>query len=78
MLIFLLADVFADVAALIYPSGYVANLTYSVAFGGAFLLAFLGLFVVDNLPRGSPMGAGPGRRAVSRRHRNRGRGGRRS
>jgi zinc transporter, ZIP family len=60
ILIFLLADVFGDAATIIYPSGYVANLTYSVAFGIAFVVAFLGLYFVDNLPKGAPLGAGTG------------------
>jgi len=51
ILVFLLADVFSDVAPILYPSGYVANLGYSVAFAAAFVAAFLGLYVVDNLPR---------------------------
>lgn len=51
ILVFLLADVFSDVSPILYPSGYVANPTYSVAFGVAFLAAFLGLYFVDNLPR---------------------------
>jgi len=52
ILIFLLADIFGDVATIIYPSGsYVANLGYSVAFGVAFVAAFIGLYAVDNLPR---------------------------
>jgi zinc transporter, ZIP family len=59
ILIFLLADVFSDVAGILYPGGsYVANASYSVAFGAAFLIAFLGLYAVDNLPRGRPRGAG--------------------
>jgi ZIP family zinc transporter len=56
ILIFLLADVFADVAALIYPSGYVADAGASVAFAVAFLVAFLGLMAVDSWPR-RPAGA---------------------
>ncbi|HTT15125.1 MAG TPA: hypothetical protein VMG81_05040 [Thermoplasmata archaeon] len=59
ILIFLLADVFSDVAGLLYPGGgYVASLSASVAFGAAFLIAFLGLYAIDNLPRGRPRGAG--------------------
>jgi len=54
ILLFLLADVFSDVSPILYPNGYVANLWYSVAFGIAFLVAFVGLYVVDNLPRGAP------------------------
>ena len=53
ILVFLLADVFSDASTIIYPSGYVANLTYSVAFGVGFVVAFLALYFVDNLPRGS-------------------------
>jgi zinc transporter, ZIP family len=48
ILVFLLADVFSDVATILYPNGYVANLGYSVAFALAFLAAFLGLYFVDN------------------------------
>ena len=51
ILVFLLADIFSDVAPILYPSGYVASLGYSVAFGAAFVGAFVGLYVVDNLPR---------------------------
>jgi zinc transporter, ZIP family len=51
ILVFLLADVFSDVSPILYPHGYVADLGYSVAFGVAFLIAFVGLYVVDNLPR---------------------------
>lgn len=55
ILIFLLADIFSDVSGIIYPStatgaSYVANTTYAVAFGIAFVVAFLGLYFVDNLP----------------------------
>jgi len=57
ILIFLLGDVFSDVSPILYPSGYVANLSYSVAFGVAFVVAFLGLYFVDNLPRVAPRGA---------------------
>ena len=53
ILIFLLADIFGDVAPILYPSGYVADLGYSVAFGVAFVGAFMGLYAVDNLPRRS-------------------------
>lgn len=49
ILIFLLADVFSDVSTILYPSGYVANLGYSIAFGVAFVGAFLALYLVDNL-----------------------------
>ena len=51
ILIFLLADVFSNASVLLYPSGYVANLGYSVAFGVAFVAIFLTLFVVDNFGR---------------------------
>lgn len=54
ILIFLLADVFSDASTILYPSGYVANLDYSIAFGAAFVIAFVGLYVVDNLPRRAP------------------------
>jgi zinc transporter, ZIP family len=74
ILIFLLADVFSDVSPILYPNGYVADLGYSVAFGIAFLVAFLGLYVVDNLPRralrgvaddsGAEVDAGPRRTAL--------------
>jgi zinc transporter, ZIP family len=51
ILVFLLADVFSDVSPILYPGGsYVSNLGYSVLFGAAFLVAFVGLYVVDNLP----------------------------
>ena len=53
ILIFLLADIFGDVAPIIYPSGYVASFGYSTAFGVSFVGAFLGLYAVDNLPRRS-------------------------
>ena len=59
ILVFLLADVFSDVSPIIYSNGgYVANLSYSVTFGIAFVVAFLGLYLVDNLPRNAPLGAG--------------------
>ncbi|HEV2166357.1 MAG TPA: hypothetical protein VGS23_05205 [Thermoplasmata archaeon] len=67
ILVFLLADIFSNVSGLLYPSGYVANLAYSVAFGAAFLSAFLGLFVVDNLLRSSPLGPGTGDAALAPR-----------
>jgi zinc transporter, ZIP family len=52
ILVFLLADVFSDVSPILYPGGgYVADLRYSVAFGVAFFVAFMGLYLVDNLPR---------------------------
>jgi zinc transporter, ZIP family len=52
ILIFLLADIFSDVAPILYSGGYVADPFYSLAFGAAFVGAFLGLFVVDNLSSG--------------------------
>ncbi|MGC2289738.1 MAG: hypothetical protein WA688_07785 [Thermoplasmata archaeon] len=58
ILVFLLADVFSDVSPILYPHGYVANLTYSVAFAIAFVVAFVALYVVDNLPRNAPRGVG--------------------
>jgi zinc transporter, ZIP family len=59
ILIFLLADVFSDTAGILYPGGsYIANAGYSVAFGIAFVVAFLGLYFVDNLPRPAPRGVG--------------------
>ena len=60
ILVFLLADVFSDASVILYPSGYVANASYSVAFGAAFLVAFLGLYLVDNLPRRAPLGVAEG------------------
>jgi ZIP family zinc transporter len=53
ILVFLLADIFSDVAPILYPSGYVADFGYSVAFAVAFVGAFVGLYAVDNLPRRS-------------------------
>jgi len=50
ILVFLLADIFSDVSPILYPSGYVANSTYAIAFFVAFVGAFLGLYFVDNLP----------------------------
>lgn len=59
ILVFMLADVFSNASTILYPTGYVANLGYSVAFGTAFLGAFLALFLVDNVPRkASPAGEG--------------------
>ncbi len=55
ILLFLLADIFSDVSPILYPSGYVANLGYSVAFAVGFLLAFVGLGLVDNLPRSTAL-----------------------
>ncbi len=66
ILVFLLADVFSDVSLLLYPSGYVANFGYSVAFGIAFVVAFLGLYYVDNLPRPAPRGTTDDGTAASR------------
>ncbi|MGI0071069.1 MAG: ZIP family metal transporter [Thermoplasmata archaeon] len=60
ILVFLLADVFSDVSPILYPTGYVANLDYSVAVGIAFLVAFLGLYFVDNLPRSQSRAVAPG------------------
>lgn len=51
ILLFLLGDLFANVAPILYPAGYVASLRYSVAFGLAFAFAFLALLALDNLPR---------------------------
>jgi ZIP family zinc transporter len=48
ILFFLLADVFSDASPILYPRGYVANPAYAFAFGGAFLLAFVGLYLVDH------------------------------
>jgi zinc transporter, ZIP family len=61
ILVFLLADVFSDVSPILYPGGsYVSNLGYSVLFGAAFLIAFVGLYVVDNLPsRAATVEGGP-------------------
>jgi zinc transporter, ZIP family len=50
ILVFLLADVFSDASPILYPNGYVANPAYTVAFAVAFVAAFGGLYVVDNLP----------------------------
>ena len=51
ILVFLLADIFSDIAPILYPSGYVADPGDSITFGVAFLGAFLALFAVDQLPR---------------------------
>ncbi|MFY9716573.1 MAG: hypothetical protein WAK40_01360 [Thermoplasmata archaeon] len=66
ILIFLLGDVFSDVAPILYPNGYVANLEYSIAFGIAFTAAFLALFAIDNLPRSAEavVEGGPRRTAL--------------
>jgi zinc transporter, ZIP family len=54
ILVFLLADIFSNVSVVLYPAGsFVANFAYSLLFGGAFLVAFVGLFLVDHLPRGA-------------------------
>ncbi len=67
ILVFLMADVFSDVSPILYPNGYVANATYSMAFAVAFLAAFLALFVVDNLPRSVlPRSATPPGEAATR------------
>ena len=59
ILVFLLADVFSDVAGTLYPGGsYIADPGYSVAFAIAFVVAFMGLYFVDNLPRSAPRGVG--------------------
>jgi len=65
ILVFLLADIFSNVSTILYPSGYVANLGYSVAFGVAFVGAFLGLYVVDNLPRRSAVAIEGGPRVTA-------------
>jgi ZIP family zinc transporter len=51
ILVFLLADIFSDVAPILYPNGYVATAGYTIAFAVAFVAAFLALFFVDNLPK---------------------------
>jgi zinc transporter, ZIP family len=65
ILVFLLADIFSDVSPILYPSGYVANLGYSVLFGVAFLAAFVGLYVVDNLPSRAAAAAEGGPRVTA-------------
>ncbi|HXW66856.1 MAG TPA: hypothetical protein VEL82_03115 [Thermoplasmata archaeon] len=50
ILIFLMGDVFSDVSPILYPNGYVADAGYTIAFAAAFVVAFLGLYVIDNLP----------------------------
>jgi len=64
ILVFLLADIFSDVSPIIYPTGYVANLGYAFLFGAAFLVAFVGLYVVDNLPS-RPVAAAEGPRVTA-------------
>ena len=51
ILLFLLADIFSDVAGSLYPHGYVADLRYSIAFAVSFTAAFGLLFLADNRPR---------------------------
>ncbi len=53
ILLFLLADIFADVAPILYPRGYVADPSEALLVAGAFLVAFLALMAVDALPRGA-------------------------
>jgi ZIP family zinc transporter len=61
ILVFLLADIFSDVAPILYPNGsYVANPGYTAAFAIAFVVAFVGLFLVDNIPRNAPRGTDAG------------------
>lgn len=65
ILVFLLADIFSDVAPILYPHGYVADFGLSALFAGAFLVAFLGLFALEALPRGGRAPeAGPYRTAL--------------
>ncbi|MCI4358534.1 MAG: hypothetical protein L3J95_02470 [Thermoplasmata archaeon] len=49
ILVFLLADIFSNVSPILYPHGYVAVASYSIAFVTVFLVAFLLLFAVDNV-----------------------------
>jgi len=65
ILVFLLADIFSNVSPILYPSGYVANLEYSIIFGVAFVGAFLGLYAVDNLSRGFATAAEGGPRVTA-------------
>ncbi|HUH99703.1 MAG TPA: hypothetical protein VLY65_01545, partial [Nitrososphaerales archaeon] len=51
--VFLLADVFSDVAPILYPDGYIADLDLSALFCVAFLAAFVGLLAIDFAPRRS-------------------------
>ena len=60
ILVFLLADIFGDAAAILYPGGYIADPAYALVFGAAFVLAFVTLYLVDNLPRrGAAAASGP-------------------
>ena len=65
ILVFLLADVFSDASPILYPSGYVANLDYSVAFGVAFVAAFLALYAVDNVRRSASAAVSGGPRTTA-------------
>jgi zinc transporter, ZIP family len=65
ILVFLLADIWGDVAPIVYPSGYVANGMYSLAFVVAFISAFLALYAVENLPRRSPALGGSNARTTA-------------
>ncbi|MGP8078359.1 MAG: hypothetical protein ACLQC7_01680 [Thermoplasmata archaeon] len=65
ILIFLLADVFSDAAAIIYPGGYVASLGYSVAFAASFVVAFVALLAIDNYPRSAEAVAEGGPRTTA-------------
>lgn len=66
ILVFLLADIFSNVSAIIYPvGGYVANLGYSLLFGAAFLVAFGGLYALDHLPRADEGSADSGARVTA-------------
>jgi zinc transporter, ZIP family len=66
ILVFLLADIFSDVSPILYPGGsYISNLGYSILFGAAFLIAFVGLFVVDNLPNRAAVSAEGGPRLTA-------------
>jgi len=53
ILVFLLADIFSDVSPILYPNGYVADAGYSLAFAVAFVGAYLALYAVDNISRGT-------------------------
>lgn len=54
ILLFLLADIFSNVAPILYPQGYVASASYSATFAFAFLIGFVGLFAIDNLRPAGP------------------------